>query len=86
AGLYFSLFRAFECPVSGKRAALPRQNPKTGRRVEANFAALATGRKVRLAEVAQFCRTSGPVESRHRTQMDRFCGLECQLMPKAVAP
>ena len=51
AGLDFSLFYAFECPVSGKRAALPRQNPKTGRRVEADFAALATGGKVRIAEV-----------------------------------
>ena len=47
AGLDFSLFYAFECPVSGKRAALPRQNPKTGRRVEADFAASATGGKVR---------------------------------------
>ena len=54
AGLYFNLFRAFECPVSGKRAALPRQNPKTGRRVEANFAALATGRNVRISVIATF--------------------------------
>ena len=47
AGLHFGLFHAFECPVSGKRAALPRHNPKTGRRVEADFAASATGGKVR---------------------------------------
>ena len=51
AGLDFSLFHAFECPVSGKHAALPRQDPKTGRRVEADFAATATGGKVRTADV-----------------------------------
>ena len=50
AGLDFSLFHAFECPVSGKHAALPRQDPKTGRRVEADFAASATGGKVRRAD------------------------------------
>ena len=52
AGLDFSLFYAFECPVSEKRAALPRQNPKTGRRVEADFAASATGGKVRDSDIA----------------------------------
>ena len=50
AGLDFSLLPAFEHPVSGKRAALPRQHPKTGRRVAADFAASTTGGKVRKAE------------------------------------
>ena len=50
-GLDFSLFHALKCPVSGKSAALPCQNPKTGRHVEADFAALATGGKVHIAEL-----------------------------------
>ena len=55
AGLDFSLFYAFECPVSGKRAATPRREPKTARRVVADFAASATGGKVRRAAVPADC-------------------------------
>ena len=54
AGLESSLFQAFEGPVSGKRAATPRQEPKTPRRVEVDFAASATGGKVRDPVIALY--------------------------------
>ncbi len=51
----------------GKRAALPRQNPKTARRVEADFAASASGGKVRGAviEAIGSCRLLLPKAAIH---------------------
>ena len=51
AGLDFSLFHAFECPVSGNPVALPRSIPQHRRATNAIIAAPATGGSVRIAVI-----------------------------------
>jgi hypothetical protein len=48
----FGHFDHFERPLKGNHAAPPQLAQKLGRRAEVNFAASATGRRVRVAVIA----------------------------------
>ena len=51
AGSGFGRFDHFERPLMGNHAAPPQLAQKLGRRAEVNFAASATGRRVRIADL-----------------------------------